>query len=135
MKSSITILFFLFLSVQVFGQEGRKVVMQLTSSDTLVYNSLFKQLHHLREADPEIEIEVVCHGPGLSLLKKENQVKLDKAQSKANSHLHFVACENTMIEKKISKEQLATNIEFVRAGIIEIIDKQQANWSYIKVGF
>jgi intracellular sulfur oxidation DsrE/DsrF family protein len=135
MKYSILIVFLFMLSWQVSAQSERKVVMQLTSADTLVHLSLYKLLHHLREADPEIEIEVVCHGPGLSLLKKPNQAKLDKALAQANGKLHFVACENTMLEKKITKEQLAGNIEFVRAGIIEIIDKQQADWSYIKVGF
>ncbi len=135
MRSLILLTIFTVLSLGSFAQHQRKVVMQLTSSDTLVHQSLYKQLHHLREADSEIEIEVVCHGPGMSLLKKNNEQKLAAAQEEAKGHLQFVACENTMREKKITKDQLASNVVFVKAGIIEIIDKQQAHWSYIKVGF
>ncbi len=113
----------------------RKVVMQLTSPDTMVYKSLMIQLKNLREADPKIEIEVVCHGPGMNFLKLKNEGKLSNLLSNANGHLTFIACENTMREKNITKEELATNIQFVKAGILEIIDKQQDGWAYTKAGF
>lgn len=123
------------LSTKAYSQTERKVVMQVNSSDTLVYKSLGKQLHHMREADPTIQIEVVCHGPGMDLLQLKNQEKLQKQLDEAKGHLSFVACENTMKEKKIEKASLATNIVFVPAGLIEVIDKQSLGWSYIKVGF
>jgi uncharacterized protein len=113
----------------------RKVVMQLTSPDTMVYKSLLIQLKNLREADPMIEIEVVCHGPGMNFLKQKNETKLASLLTNSNGHLTFIACENTMREKNITKEELATNIQFVKAGILEIIDKQQDGWAYTKAGF
>lgn len=113
----------------------RKVVMQLTSPDTMVYKSLLIQLKNLRDADPKIDIEVVCHGPGINFLKQKNETKLGSLIASSNGHLTFKACENTMQEKNIKKEELANNVEFVKAGIIEIIDKQQTGWTYTKAGF
>jgi intracellular sulfur oxidation DsrE/DsrF family protein len=47
----------------------------------------------------------------------------------------FVACEFSMSERKVTKEKIIAEADFVKAGIIEIVTKQEAGWSYIKSGF
>ena len=49
--------------------------------------------------------------------------------------VQFVVCENTMKQRKVTKEQLLPNTGFVKMGIGEIILKQEQGWSYIKAGF
>jgi intracellular sulfur oxidation DsrE/DsrF family protein len=46
-----------------------------------------------------------------------------------------VVCENTLKNRNISKDLLIPNVEFVPAGIAEIVEKQEEGWSYIKGGF
>lgn len=111
------------------------IVMQLTSADTIVHKGLIKQLNNLKNGwGDTVNIEVVCHGPGIALLMN-NKTKLGTHISQLQQRgIDFVACENTMLEKKINKEELLPNMTFVRMGIGEIILKQEQGWHYIKAG-
>ena len=50
------------------------------------------------------------------------------------SGVRFVACENTMKQKNIKKEEILPEVGFVPMGIGEIIMKQEKGWSYLKAG-
>lgn len=111
------------------------IVMQLTSADTMVHKGLIKQLNNLKTGwGDTVNIEVVCHGPGIELLmssKSRFSQQINQLQQKG---IDFVACENTMLEKKINKTEILPNMIFVRMGIGEIILKQEQGWHYIKAG-
>lgn len=111
------------------------IVMQLTSADTVVHKGLMRQLNNLKNGwGDTVNIEVVCHGPGIALLMN-NKTKLGTQISQLQQRgIDFVACENTMLEKKINKEEILPNMTFVRMGIGEIILKQEQGWHYIKAG-
>lgn len=111
------------------------IVMQLTSADTVVHKGLIKQLNNLKNGwGDTVNIEIVCHGPGIELLMN-NKTKLGTQISQLQQRgIDFVACENTMLEKKINKEEILPNMTFVRMGIGEIILKQEQGWHYIKAG-
>lgn len=111
------------------------IVMQLTSADTVVHKGLMRQLNNLKNGwGDTVNIEVVCHGPGIALLMN-NKTKLGTHISQLQQRgIDFVACENTMLEKKINKEEILPNMTFVRMGIGEIIIKQEQGWQYIKAG-
>jgi hypothetical protein len=48
----------------------------------------------------------------------------------------FLVCENTLKNRKISKDVFVTElVEYIPAGIAEIVEKQEQGWSYIKGGF
>jgi intracellular sulfur oxidation DsrE/DsrF family protein len=48
----------------------------------------------------------------------------------------FVVCENTLMNRNISKVEFPQNIvEYIPAGIAEIVEKQEKGWKYIKGGF
>jgi intracellular sulfur oxidation DsrE/DsrF family protein len=111
------------------------IVMQLTSADTMVHKGLIKQLNNLKTGwGDTVNIEVVCHGPGIELLmssKSRFSQQINQLQQKG---IDFVACENTMLEKKINKTEILPNMIFVHMGIGEIILKQEQGWHYIKAG-
>lgn len=111
------------------------IVMQLTSADTVVHKGLIRQLNNLKNGwGDTVNIEVVCHGPGIELLMN-NKTKLSTQISQLQKRgIDFVACENTMLEKKINKDEIVPNMTFVRMGIGEIILKQEQGWHYIKAG-
>ena len=76
----------------------QKVVIQLSSNDTLVHKSLIKQLNNILKAFEAIRIEVVVHGPGIEMVMKnapyENNLHLLSAKG-----IRFLACQNTLKEK------------------------------------
>ena len=53
----------------------------------------------------------------------------------ANQKVDFVACEFTMQQKNIKREQLLDQCRTVPGGILEIVEKQEKGWSYIKAGY
>lgn len=112
-----------------------RIVFQLTTDDTLAHKSLMKQLNNITAVAPDTKIEVVCHGPGLNMLVTGKTTVQDKILQMKNKGVVFMACEFSMSERKITKENIIPEAGFVKAGIIEIVTKQEQGWSYIKSGF
>ena len=112
-----------------------KVVFQLTSEDTLVHKSLMRQLNNILTAAPDAKIEVVCHGPGISLLMVDKTIVQNKIQEIKAKGVLFMACQNTMRERNITKDKIIPEAGFVPSGLVEIITKQEEGWNYIKAGF
>jgi intracellular sulfur oxidation DsrE/DsrF family protein len=115
-------------------QEPRKIVMQLATADTTAHKMLMKQLKNILSVAPDTEIEVVCHGPGLSMLVSEKTIVAKQIQEAAEKGVDFAACRFSMKERNVTDEQLIKQARIVEAGIIEIVDKQNAGWAYIKAG-
>lgn len=120
---------------QVMSLANHKIVFQLASDDTLVHKALMKQLTNIFKAAPNASVEVVCHNNGIKLLHAAHTQQAAKIKELKSRGVDFVACENTMRERKIKKEDLLPDIRTVPAGIIEIVMKQEQGWSYIKAGF
>lgn len=112
-----------------------RVVIQLSSNDTLDWKGLMGNIKHLKEGwGDSVSIEVVAHSGGIEMLmlKKTTQQKNIAAFKKMG--VVFVGCENTMRQKNISKDEIVTEAGFVPMGVGEIIMKQEQGWSYLKAG-
>ena len=112
-----------------------KIIFQITTDDTLAQKSLMKQLNNILTISPGSKLEVVCHGPGINMLVGNRTLVQDKIAQLKNRGVEFVACEFTMSEKKLTKEDIIPEAGFVKGGIIEIVTRQEEGWSYIKSGF
>ena len=113
-----------------------RIVMQLSSNDTLVWKGLMNNLKHLKAGwGDSVLIEVVAHGPGLDFLTKGKTTQQEKINHFKQLGIMFIACENTMMERKIPNESIIAEAAFVKMGIGEIVRKQEQGWSYIKAGF
>ena len=119
----------------VVDKKKHKVVIQLTSSDTLVQKAVVKQIHNLLTAAPNTKVEVVCHNNGITFLTKAQTQQGGKIKELSDKGIDFVACQNTMRERKISREQLVETCRVVPAGVLEIVQKEEKGWSYLKAGF
>jgi uncharacterized protein len=133
------LLFFAFLHAGVsFAQDHprqHRIVMQLTSGDTLVHKNLMKQFKNMLEAAPTAQLEVVCHGPGMDLLMSDRCIVQPKITEFAGKGIVFLACENTIKERNLDRTKVITEAGYVKAGIIHIVERQEDGWSYIKAGF
>lgn len=141
MKSilSVTMALFLFFSAYSLKAQSsdapqHKVVIQLVNGDSLSQRGLMKNLKNLTAGWPDLQIEVVCHGPGISLLHTKKSLFLDEVQQFKTKGVDFVACENTMKSKHIDRKMITEDARTVPMGLKEVILKQEAGWSYIKAG-
>ncbi len=112
-----------------------KIIFQLMSDDTAVHTGLMKQLNNVLAAAPRTKIEVVCHGPGINLLINEKTTVHNKIRELRSKDVLFLACENTLKDKNISKEKIIPEAGYVQSGIIQIVTRQEEGWGYIKSGF
>jgi len=144
--SFILVVFFFVLASDAFPFGAKKqdkkapskkhqIVIQLTSEDTLVHKSVFRQIKNVLSLSPESQIEVVCHGPGLFLLVKSKTHYLAELEALMAKGIVFAACEFAMKNYKITPDLLVAGAVPVPSGVIEIIEKQEAGWSYLKAGF
>ncbi|MBL0036905.1 MAG: DsrE family protein [Flavobacteriales bacterium] len=138
MKKLILLLVILIGGSGAMAQDGtrqHRIVMQLTSGDTLVHKNLMKQLRNMKESSPTLQLEVVCHGPGMDMLMSDRSVVQDKVKEFAAKGIVFLACENTIAERKLDRSMVLPEAGYVKAGIIHIVERQEEGWSYIKAGF
>lgn len=134
--SRLLLLFFLLFSSSAIAQETKshKIVFQVSNNDTTSQAQLMKQLGNLLKISPGIQLEVVCHGPGLEMLISDKSYVASKVAEHAGKGVDFVACEFTMQQKNIDKSRLIKGVRTVPAALIEIVEKQEQGWSYIKSG-
>jgi intracellular sulfur oxidation DsrE/DsrF family protein len=139
MKKLLLLLFALLMGVStMFAQDAarpHRIIMQLTSGDTLVHKNLMKQFKNMKEAAPTMQIEVVCHGPGMDMLMSDRSIVQPKLEEFAAQGIVFLACENTIKERKLDRSKVIPEAGYVKAGIIHIVERQEDGWSYIKAGF
>jgi intracellular sulfur oxidation DsrE/DsrF family protein len=139
MKKQLLVFIFALTSVlswsQTSQEENLKIVFQLTTADTMAHKALMKQLGNITTVEPTAQIEVVCHGPGLDMLRKDKSIIAGKIEEFAKKGIVFNACEFSMKERNVNADQILTSAKFVKAGIVYIVKKDQQGWCYIKSGF
>ncbi len=144
MKKLLFLAFLAVFSASLFAQKADgsavvtdkklRVVFHLTTADTVAQKALAKQCANFLTAAPKSKIEVVCHNNGISFLQKSKTQQGSKIAELAGKGVDFVACENTMRERKIGREELVAECRTVPAGVVEVVLKQEKGWSYIKAG-
>jgi intracellular sulfur oxidation DsrE/DsrF family protein len=110
-----------------------RVVMQVSDGDAAKWNLALNNARNLQTdlGAANVEIEIVAYGPGLGMLKKDSAVatRVDEALI---SGVKVVACENTMRAQKLTQPDMLPSIGYVAAGVVEIMQRQQQGWSYLR---
>ena len=113
--------------------EKQKVIFQVSDADPKKWNLTLNNVKNV-QADlgkGNTEIEIVAYGPGIGMLKLESEVG-NRVTEAVGAGVKIVACENTMIGQKLTKEDMLANIGYVKAGVVELMQKQQQGFSYIR---
>ena len=142
-KKPFLALAILFFSFNLFAQTSaspakaqHRVVLQLSSNDTLVWKGLINNIKNLKNAwGDSVLIEVVAHGPGIEFLVRDKTTQQERITYFKSKGVEFAACENTMAVRNISKADIIAEAGFVKSGVGELILKQEQGWSYLKIGF
>jgi uncharacterized protein len=136
MKRFFFILSVLFFSLYVSAQNRpHKIVFDLVSGDTADQSAVLRQFNNVLKVAPDAQLEVVCHGPSIFMLVKSKALFEDKMSDlKAKGKVSFKVCANSMKRLKVDKSELIGLAEIVPVAILELAEKQQEGWSYIKAG-
>ncbi len=135
MKKTLFLAFFAaFISIGASAQSStHKVVLQINTSDTLVWHGALKNISNLQTAlGASTQIELVAHGAGISILVDNKTTQKAKIAELAATGVLFKACENTIRERKIDRSTILPQAGTVPSGVAEVVLKQEAGWAYLK---
>ena len=107
--------------------------MQVSDADPGKWNLALNNARNL-QADlgaANVEIEIVAYGPGIGMLKADSVVG-NRIGEALGSGVKVAACENTMRGQKLAKSDMLSGISYVGAGVVEIMQRQQQGWAYLR---
>ena len=110
-----------------------RVVIQVSDADPAKWNLALNNAKNIQTdlGAPNVDIEIVTYGPGLGMLKAESVVA-NRVDDALKDGVKVLACENTMRNQKLVKEDMLPRVGYVSAGVVEIMEKQQQGWAYIR---
>jgi uncharacterized protein len=111
----------------------QKVIFQVSDADPKKWALALNNAENVQEdlGKTNVEIEIVAYGPGIGMLKMDSEVSGRVTQA-LNNGVAIAACENTMAKQKISRSEIIDKISFVKAGVVELMQKQQQGFAYIR---
>ncbi len=110
-----------------------KVVIDVTSSDTIVHQMVIRWVKEIMTADPNADVEVVFYAKSLGMITRGKSVVSDDVICyAAKDHVDFKVCAVAMKNNGVEESQLLPGVQTVPDGIYEIISKQHEGWGYIK---
>lgn len=78
----------------------------------------------------KLEVELVVHGSGVAAFRKGNPYEQTLLDLQKQGAL-LVQCENTLIQRKISKDELLPFVLYTPSANGELIIRQQQGWAII----
>lgn len=112
---------------------NNKVVIQVSDNDPKKWNLALNNAKNVQEdfGKNNVDVEIVAYGPGLPMLKLDSEAGARIAEAR-NAGVKVVACENTMNNTKLTKDDMLPNLSYVKSGVPYLMKKQQQGYSYIR---
>ncbi len=110
-----------------------QVVYHVTTDDQRMWNQSLNNIRQLQKVlgKDNVEIELVVNGWGIGMLQMDSVVGNRIDEAVANG-VKVVACQATMTDRKLSKDDMLKSIGYVPGGVIEAIQKQKQGYAYLK---
>jgi intracellular sulfur oxidation DsrE/DsrF family protein len=110
-----------------------RVVFQVSDGDPKKWNLALNNAKNVQTdlGDENVAIEIVVYGPAIGMLQKNSEVGKRIAEA-LDKNIAVVACENTMKGQKLTYDDMLPKIGYVPAGVVEIMQKQQQGWAYVR---
>jgi intracellular sulfur oxidation DsrE/DsrF family protein len=124
---------FSLLALPVLAQQKQRVVIQVSDNDPAKWSLALNNARNVQQdlGKDKVQIEIVAYGPGLGMLKAESKVA-DRLAQALDNDVGLLACENTMTNTKVSRDEMYGGIAYVKAGVTHIMKRQQEGWAYIR---
>ena len=110
-----------------------KLIIQVSDPDPKKWGLALNNAKNVQQdlGKDNVEIELVAYGPGIGMLKLDSEVG-GRVTEAIGDGVKVVACENTMTNQKIARDDMLPKIGYVKAGVVEIMQKQQQGYAYLR---
>lgn len=113
--------------------EPLRTVVHVNFGDEKRQAGGLKNVSNILKQDPRARITVVCHSDGISTVVAGQSGHAEAVEALVSKGVRFVACENTMRERSIAREDLLPGVGTVPSGAVEVIRTQQfEGYAYFK---
>lgn len=121
------------LALPAQADEKAKLVIQVSDNDTGKWNLALNNAKNIQKdlGKANVELEIVVFGPGIGMLKAESEVG-NRVTEAVESGIKVLACQNTMRNQKLNKEDMLGSVGYVPAGVVEIMQKQHQGYAYLR---
>lgn len=122
-----------FTTLTVAAEKKHGVVIQMSENNPAAWNLALNNAKNIQQevGKDKVEIEIVTYGPGINMFKFDSEVGNRLVEAEKNG-VALLACANTMKVQKLKEKDMHGSVKMVPAGVVEIMTKQEAGWSYIK---
>lgn len=122
---------------------AHRLVLQIDTNDpammNLTLNNATNVLEYYRDKNEEVQVDIVAFGPGLNMLRTDKSSVKDRIEhlmmQTDPSKIQFSACNNTKAAMERAEGRpidLLPQATLVPSGVVQIIQRQEAGWSYVR---
>lgn len=86
----------------------------------------------LDELGDAARIEVITHGPGVSLVVQDETSHPEQVSKLMSRGVRFTVCENTLKGRAIPQDRLLPGVGVARSGAAEVLRRQQEGYGYFR---
>lgn len=112
-------------------ENPRKLVINLHVDDLDTVNHTIGSIYNILKEYPSdtLKVAVVLYGKGMRAIKKDyDKNTLTRIKSLMQYDVEFIGCRNTMETMKWKDDDFIDGVEFVQAGIVEVIERQMVGY-------
>lgn len=111
----------------------QQVILQISDDNAKTWQTAFNVVNNLTATygKGNVDIEVVAFGEGINALTFDSAAA-SRIPGALGQGAMVIACENSMTRFKLSRNEMAPEIGYVRAGVQRIIERQQQGWMIIR---
>jgi len=121
------------LPAAALAADKSKMVIQVSENDPATWNLALNNARNIQKdmGKDSVELEIVAFGPGINMLKAESEVA-NRISETVDSGVSVVACQNTMRNQKLDKEDMHAKVGYVSSGVVEIMQRQKQGYTYLR---
>jgi intracellular sulfur oxidation DsrE/DsrF family protein len=110
-----------------------RVVIQVSDGEATKWNLALNNAHNIQTdlGAANVDIEIVAYGPGIGMLKLDSPLA-NRVGEMTAAGVKIMACENTMHSRGLAASDMLNGIGYVGSGVVEIMQRQEQGWSYIR---
>lgn len=128
---------YIFLLCVIFSATSHaqhKIIWEMPAGDTAQQRVLFNQLNNVLNEAPDTKIEVVFHSAAVFALLKDTGYFKPQITALYKKGVSFAVCNNSLKKRNISPDRVIPGVIIVPVAILELVQKQEEGWAYIKAG-
>ena len=112
-------------------ENPRKLVINIHDNDLETVNHNIGTIYNILKEYPSesLKVAVVLYGKGMRVIKKDyDEATLNRIKSLMEYDVEFIGCKNTMESMNWTQKDFIDGVDYVQAGIVEVIERQTAGY-------